>query len=178
MITVSTRSRAEAAAKRNCWLMAFLMVLTHSRAEAAASGRSKQLVKIVVSTHSRAKAAAQKGACKKRWVEFQHTAARRRLLWALISTVQSISGFQHTAARRRLLFGYLGKNEKDFVSTHSRTKAAARWLLLSTRCCSRFNTQPREGGCLVIVLARLVGVSVSTHSRAKAAAGLHSNYGW
>ena len=35
-----------------------------------------------------------------------------------------------------------------FVSTHSRAKAAASSLTKSTQCISRFNTQPREGGCV------------------------------
>ena len=56
--------------------------------------------------------------------EFQHTAARRRLLQFLKANLKRLK-FQHTAARRRLLY-VLG--EIQFfcsVSTHSRTEAAA-----------------------------------------------------
>jgi len=57
--------------------------------------------------------------------------------------------FQHTAARRRLL----------------------QYCYLSSLCHSCFNTQPRRGGCYNIVTYHLCAIAVSTHSRAKAAAG-------
>ena len=102
--------------------------------------------------------------------------------------------FQHTAARRRLLHHLQPSQIQHFVSTHSRPKAAARLLrnIYGHKHC--FNTQPPEGGCVVFLLVhhqslmfqhtaarrRLpVDVSedpkhikVSTHSRPKAAASL------
>ena len=78
-------------------------------------------------------------------MEFQHTAARRRLLMTMLIR-QGMSAFQHTAARRRLptlaFAGYL----KRPVSTHSRPKAAA-------------HDHRQDDACR----------AVSTHSRPKAA---------
>ena len=141
---------------------------------------------------------------------FQHTAARRRLGLLRKFTGDSIM-FQHTAARRRLAsprkgaFSFTSFNTQppeggwkihaificvDFVSTHSRPKAAGCLLLLvRRRICgfntqppeggwplnryfqsfkSCFNTQPPEGGWLPYVLEHGV-FKVSTHSRPKAA---------
>ena len=56
--------------------------------------------------------------------------------------------FQHTAARRRLLFNYIQKEFKVFC----------------------FNTQPRGGGCLWCGFGLYLLDTVSTHSRAEAAA--------
>ena len=88
--------------------------------------------------------------------------------------------------------GLSGFERKRYVSTHSRAKAAA-FLRASKRCffalfqhtAARrrlhneklqalenilgFNTQPREGGCPLLV-AYYKDFKVSTHSRAKAAA--------
>ena len=63
------------------------------------------------------------------------------------STAPSALPFQHTAARRRL---------------------RGKWWY-SKRCNCRFNTQPPEGGCIATERANL-SISVSTHSRPKAAA--------
>ena len=119
-----------------------------------------------VSTHSRPKAAVLN---KEHWLlrtEFQHTAARRRLVdrFAFFGTHFE---FQHTAARRRLgltprltsrSFGFNTQPPEGgcsfFVHNH-----------LSLTC---FNTQPPEGGCLVGYPAMLIP-PVSTHSRPKAA---------
>ena len=54
---------------------------------------------------------------------FQHTAARRRLVWHE-SNQRRFVAFQHTAARRRLAIGYNARLNGDNVSTHSRPKAA------------------------------------------------------
>ena len=123
---------------------------------------------------------------------FQHTAAQRRLLIVTRCRLLCGQSFQHTAARRRLpiVSTYnIGQDgsfntqpheggcpvieatsaQLTFVSTHSRTKAAAladpNWLrrqIVSThsrtkaaatgssrakRLIFRFNTQPHEGGC-------------------------------
>ena len=67
------------------------------------------------------------------------------------------------------MVGKISKITPD-VSTHSRTKAAARlrWdIAIKFRC---FNTQPHEGGCLLEVLSVADRMVVSTHSRTKAAA--------
>ena len=61
--------------------------------------------------------------------------------------------FQHTAARRRLL-KYNPAIIKMFdVSTHSRPKAAAARTTPSTPSPPGFNTQPPEGGCKVGITA-------------------------
>ena len=56
-----------------------------------------------------------------------------------------------------------------FVSTHSRAEAAALSTTNKWRSNNGFNTQPRGGGCFILldVAALLL---VSTHSRAEAAA--------
>ena len=100
--------------------------------------------------------------------QFQHTAARRRLVVQAATRVTN-NLFQHTAARRRLVQqrlrvvirftcfntqppeggwdgdGCIYRNG-DNVSTHSRPKAAGllNGLLVATDVC--FNTQPPEGG--------------------------------
>ena len=56
--------------------------------------------------------------------KFQHTAARRRLLTTTAVLVGSVL-FQHTAARRRLLSCDPKMAIYIYVSTHSRTEAAA-----------------------------------------------------
>ena len=103
--------------------------------------------------------------------EFQHTAARRRLLCSYITAYPTIR-FQHTAARRRLhnlgVFFFTCIQ----VSTHSRPKAAACSPRLSVTDIESFNTQPPEGGCRLLNCLIKVS-SVSTHSRPKAAALLN-----
>ena len=122
-------------------------------------------------------------------VRFQHTAARRRLdkgCWAVVVDRQ----FQHTAARRRLGLPTLRRAS----SSRFQHTAARRRLATSSLCevkPMRFNTQPPEGGWLVLFThrnkqhrfqhtaarRRLVGIihpsqqttQVSTHSRPKAA---------
>ena len=59
-----------------------------------------------------------------------------------------LSQFQHTAARRRLLVPHSTYSHWCLVSTHSRPKAAAISRRKSTCSPSSFNTQPPEGGCL------------------------------
>ena len=76
---------------------------------------------------------------------FQHTAARRRLVFRFLKPNVHVS-FQHTAARRRLVFAASRQGQASDVSTHSRPKAA---------------------GMTDDILA--MRVMVSTHSRPKAA---------
>ena len=78
-------------------------------------------------------------------MKFQHTAARRRLVfWANFE--KEFLWFQHTAARRRLVQLGVDSAGKEAVSTHSRPKAAGRYQ-------ENFDRLKR----------------VSTHSRPKAA---------
>ena len=144
----------------------------------------------MVSTHSRPKAA---GACSFGLSDsssFQHTAARRRLVWP-ICTANTVQMFQHTAARRRLAvpasfpdkpsaFQHtaarrrLASLSSSFVglltvSTHSRPKAAGNaaeecslWqVVVST------HSRPKAAGTGSI--GQVGRRSVSTHSRSKAA---------
>ena len=77
-----------------------------------------------VSTHSRPKAAGS----------------------VLRSSRETVSLFQHTAARRRLVyFADLLTRYRD-VSTHSRPKAAGLSIAFLIAVLSGFNTQPPEGG--------------------------------
>ena len=64
----------------------------------------------------------------KKHFEFQHTAARRRLLAILAFTTKD-DAFQHTAARRRLPGWRLKRNNDGIVSTHSRAEAAAKKMV-------------------------------------------------
>ena len=78
---VSTHSRAEAAAYTLNVILVLKGVSTHSRAEAAALFAVIFCDGFGVSTHSRAEAAAFFGGNYGiRLLQFQHTAARRRLL--------------------------------------------------------------------------------------------------
>ena len=121
---------------------------------------------MTVSTHSRPKAA---GHC--------------------VSFVRAfVAVFQHTAARRRLVFNINHLSSLQ-VSTHSRPKAAGvrrivfchwrlfqhtaarRRLAIMPTCAnasSSFNTQPPEGGWIVCTVSCKF-FRVSTHSRPKAA---------
>ena len=123
----------------------WISVSTHSRPKAAAPPRQRRPVRWFVSTHSRPKAAAEAGNAFYRAIQFQHTAARRRLPTSALMAARMRS-FQHTAARRRLL---------QFVARPGADGS--------------FNTQPPEGGCGVFRHAASVR-RVSTHSRPKAAA--------
>jgi len=61
-------------------------------------------------------------------IMFQHTAARRRLGPA-VQTMPACRhpAFQHTAARRRLGYADNRGQANEYVSTHSRPKAAGVW---------------------------------------------------
>ena len=79
-------------------------------------------------------------------VQFQHTAARRRLMPVGALLFESFAGFQHTAARRRLTMERRYIIMALRVSTHSRPKAADGLQLPARRPKHSFNTQPPEGG--------------------------------
>ena len=168
------------------------MVSTHSRPKAAGF-RIKQLLYNIVSFNTQPPEGGwgmDKGLCLD-FVEFQHTAARRRLAAARlqrahqggVSTHSRLKAAGSDSQIRWLVFA---------VSTHSRLKAAGQHSF-SIRGCrrERFNTQPPEGGwtagCFLFwsILCfntqppeggwpkdtyTHVVVLVSTHSRLKAAA--------
>ena len=165
---VSTHSRPKAAGKSHCLLICRTSVSTHSRPKAAGTHYDKNIFYVVVSTHSRPKAAGNvpivtnlnpsvsthsrpKAAGSyahdfARYMEFQHTAARRRLV-VISHTITPVVSFQHTAARRRL--GALPAWQRlkfDVVSTHSRPKAAGTNANFLFQIFHSFNTQPPEGG--------------------------------
>ena len=98
---VSTHSRPKAAAGRRYKMAKYTIVSTHSRPKAAAYKTWDFVSYCPVSTHSRPKAAALAGLACVIPTQFQHTAARRRLLNGLLKTLRNLE-FQHTAARRRL----------------------------------------------------------------------------
>ena len=122
-------------------------VSTHSRAKAAASVLKAESRLLYVSTHSRAKAAAIKLSWHYQVLKpFQHTVARRRLRICCVMCALKPK-FQHTVARRRLLKYFHDSIVLYVVSTHSRAKAAAKPLLQHHLLSCSFNTQSREGGC-------------------------------
>ena len=121
----------------------------------------------MVSTHSRPKAA---GACSFGLSDsssFQHTAARRRLVWP-ICTANTVQMFQHTAARRRLGGCFCIRPFLKTVSTHSRPKAAGVLEPFGAEVEKFQHTAARRR----LVPANLPvnpPTHVSTHSRPKAA---------
>ena len=108
------------------------VVSTHSRPKAAGSSNTPYYFNFHVSTHSRPKAAgwAIHTACVF-MTAFQHTAARRRLDTSR-QFFQIASVFQHTAARRRLEVNINVSKLVNWVSTHSRPKAAGSYFLLDS----------------------------------------------
>ena len=82
--------------------------------------------------------------------------------------VQSYWQFQHTAARRRLVVKRFTGNHAVIVSTHSRPKAAGVGVV-----CAPFaavvSTHSRPKAAGELWLSRAVKLKVSTHSRPKAA---------
>ena len=100
-------------------------VSTHSRTEAAAENIVKLYKFIVVSTHSRTEAAARRAClfcvC---FYQFQHTAARRRLLPNYESS-KHLSLCFNTQPHGGGCLIYRSLAPCFAVSTHSRTEAAA-----------------------------------------------------
>ena len=122
--------------------------------------------------------------------QFQHTAARRRLL-KCIQMSNHLRLFQHTAARRRLQMCDYSFERASKVSTHSRPKAAAPNKVLNIQLREFQHTAARRRLQIYIFYilsrvvfqhtaarrrlppvksARLQAADVSTHSRPKAAA--------
>ena len=123
----------------------------------------------MVSPHSRPKAAALSVyEYQQSLLQFQHTAARRRLRNALAREM-NISLFQHTAARRRLPWSLISTFLFWSVSTHSRPKAAATAFKCNIiALCVSTHSRPKAAAGQDI--AALKAAVVSTHSRPKAAA--------
>ena len=100
-------------------------------------------------------------------LEFQHTAARRRLAPSPKPCAPQ-QKFQHTAARRRLVCIDCQRDQEKYVSTHSRPKAAGLYRLPTRPGKICYTTQPPEGGWSGEKLKDSLK-GVSTHSRPKAA---------
>ena len=129
-----------------------LTISTHSRAKAAGWEQAASYLRsYIISTHSRAKAAGTKlkgvftvkakfqlTAARRRLADslkpdmmfdiFQLTAARRRLAYKPDGPHKTAL-FQLTAARRRLAALRGGGSIKAHISTHSRAKAAGKFIL-------------------------------------------------
>ena len=118
-----------------------------------------------VSTRSRPKAAGPIWTMWRRFIVFQHAAARRRL--SCVCCILFPVVCFNTQPPEGGCFGVLGFCGLDGVSTRSRPKAAApKSCLFSTD--AGFNTQPPEGGCLDTPQNGVI-LAVSTRSRPKAA---------
>ena len=102
-------------------------------------------------------------------MQFQHTAARRRLRKDGFEEVFS-KLFQHTAARRRLPGALAVKGIDTEVSTHSRPKAAAGLKSLVEAGNRLFQHTAARRRLLLLSSFSHLCVYVSTHSRPKAAA--------
>ena len=124
-----------------------ISVSTHSRPKAAAFITPNAAGCGHVSTHSRPKAAATQARDFGFFLQFQHTAARRRLQTVNGGFVQSL-WFQHTAARRRLrnLAYDLGE---DVAFQHTAARRRLHRVRRGQSLLRSFNTQPPEGGCQV-----------------------------
>ena len=119
-----------------------------------------------VSTHSRPKAAVflMRDFFKNLW--FQHTAARRRLLYRLFPEIKPIL-FQHTAARRRLpLRTSAAQGCWGFQHTAARRRLTVLACLFPT-CTVSTHSRPKAADRLG--KQRKLVHKVSTHSRPKAA---------
>ena len=130
------------------------MVSTHSRPKAAGYHVNQALATTNVSTHSRPKAAG--------------LALRYFMVSALL--------FQHTAARRRL--AAKGLSYQRWTDCFNTQPPEGGWDAQIGRGqpLKGFNTQPPEGGWAIPVYKRHDNLSVSTHSRPKAAEAVHQNH--
>ena len=169
------------------------LVSTHSRSKAAAN-----VIRVLIARRYSFNSQPLEGGCHEvpRHIDprkaFQLTAARRRLL-ARPAKPRHARVFQLTAARRRLRGFRFWGSRGGWVSTHSRSKAAALSDVISIRPNQAFQLTAARRRLLVIAplqirLCRFQltaarrrlppwsvsfrwGHYVSTHSRSKAAAG-------
>ena len=172
------------------WLKStFTSTFQHTAARRRLGDKTlKRDLRALVSTHSRPKAA---GSCShdtySLFKEFQHTAARRRLARANITYPDASKVSTHSRPKAAGQW-YERTQTKYIVSTHSRPKAAGTssvfgffFLLLFQHTAARrrlalfnrsmtktawFNTQPPEGGWLV-VLAFSVAFNLFQHTAAR-----------
>ena len=99
---------------------------------------------------------------------FQHTAARRRLVEFLKAR---IAEWVSTHSRPKAAVSYLARRHFTFlVSTHSRPKAAAA-AYQSAKAAREVSTHSRPKAAALVFPKSSVCVWVSTHSRPKAAGG-------
>ena len=143
----------------------------------------------IVSTHSRPKATDLRNFKYFHSIQFQHTAARRRLLFAQPISFSSIVS-THSRSKATVFQSIKAFSVPNIVSTHSRPKATVLFIIISSKfkyvsTHSRpkatgfawrrvfgsrgFNTQPPEGDW-VAAIAPSDSAQVSTHSRPKATA--------
>ena len=103
----------------------------------------------------------------RRYFMFQHTAARRRLLFEVTSLIL-IGLFQHTAARRRLLTFYFPViSIEGFQHTAARRRLRNDFIV----CLVILKFQHTAARRRLHQILQIVRIkNVSTHSRAKAAA--------
>ena len=98
---------------------------------------------------------------------FQHTAARRRLVYLLGEGFGEV-GFQHTAARRRLVSCAASLSlKRGFQHTAARRRLAEEIEQTLAACEVSTHSRPKAAGKGVILAAQKS--DVSTHSRPKAA---------
>ena len=86
-----------------------------------------------------------------------------------MSKAKQLNEFQHTAARRRLLFDKVAQLPYVIVSTHSRAEAAAKKVLKIFED-NLVSTHSRAEAAALIFALKGCNSNVSTHSRAEAAA--------
>ena len=147
---VSTHSRSKAAARTKSQKASVESVSTHSRSKAAAGADvdSRQLTS--VSTHSRSKAAAAAARFRRRWWPCFNSQPLEGGCSGATRPIATPTKFQLTAARRRLRLQVALGPPHLIVSTHSRSKAAARADSQNRQGWRSFNSQPLEGGCSLL----------------------------
>ena len=165
---VSTHSRPKAAGSLSEFTAQAALVSTHSRPKAAGAFQRPYKHKTLVSTHSRPKAAGTViFVAKKKYVMFQHTAARRRLATNKKGGRNAVLCFNTQPPeggwKQAKIF-----NALERVSTHSRPKAAG----IGNRhdlAGSIVSTHSRPKAAGIVLFACSICIYVSTHSRPKAA---------
>ena len=128
IVTVSTHSRPKAAAADVCLPIPPFSGFNTQPPEGGCSIKADINNAVGVSTHSRPKAAAANLVKASRLVSCFNTQPPEGGCSLRIFTSSFAAKFQHTAARRRLLFKDFYFFLCDQVSTHSRPKAAAEMM--------------------------------------------------
>ena len=123
-VLVSTHSRPKAAGPTSSACFPRPAVSTHSRPKAAGTAEVKETVQETVSTHSRPKAAGAVVAYRCNAFPVSTHSRPKAAGEYLYSRYTITVEFQHTAARRRLVPEPPKPHLSEDVSTHSRPKAA------------------------------------------------------